>query len=116
MRTTRVKKDDLQEIVLRNRDKHRSTYEQAFAAYREVARDRLERALAALGSGETPPLHFGLVIPEDHTDDYSTVLEMLAMETRDEIELSWDEFRNYVQDEWGWSARFNETTTSYLGR
>lgn len=115
MRSTMVPKSELREIVQRNRDAHRAVFDEAFTAFGHAAERRLEHHLEILRDGGTPPLHLNLVVPEDHTDDYDTVLLMLDMETRDEIELSWDEFRNYVQDEWGWTGRFNETTSTYLG-
>lgn len=116
MRSVTVDKTELREIVDANKAKHRSMFEQAFEGYRRVARERLEAALDQLANGETPPLNFGLVVPEDHTDDYDTVLQMIDMEVADTITLDWEEFRNYVQDEWGWSSRFQTTTASYSGR
>lgn len=113
MRTTMVNKDELEQIVRQNRDNHRAVFLEAFDAYRDAAVDRLSAALAELRSGRTPSLQFGLVIPEDHTDDYNTVLMQLSMDTRDEIELEWDEFKNYVQDEWGWTRHFEATSASY---
>lgn len=113
MRTVEVSKSELRTIVLKNRDNHRQVFETAMEAFKKAARARLEEHLAILEKGQTPPLQLGLVVPEDHTVDYDTVLEMLDMEVNPTVELQWDEFRNYVQDEWGWTDRFSASTAAY---
>lgn len=115
MRRVTVNKAELREVVQENRDNHRADFEKAFEGYRRVARERLESALTALSRGEAPPLHFNLAVPEDHTEDYDTVLLMLDMEVGDEVVIEWEEFRNYVRDLWGWSERFYTTSSGYGG-
>lgn len=44
---------------------------------------------------------------------------MLAMSVEDQIELTSQEFAQYVRDDWAWKRQFTDTidaTTQYLGR
>lgn len=40
----------------------------------------------------------------------------MEMETRSQIELTEEEFAQYVMDDWRWKGQFAATTASYLGR
>lgn len=50
-----------------------------------------------------------LLVPEDHTDEYDQLLEMLAMSVDDEVELTAQEFAQYVRDDWSWKHQFTRT-------
>jgi len=114
MRQVTVDKQELREVIKANRDKHRSTYEQAFEKFRHAMRKQLENNLRILADGQVPPITLKIEIPEDHTDDYDQVLGMLGMELKDEVTLSWEEYRNYVDDQWDWSNRWAINTSSYV--
>ena len=51
--------------------------------------------------------------PEDYTDDYDRVLEMLNYEVNGVVEFDQHEFAQYVQDDWGWKNRFLDTSMMY---
>jgi hypothetical protein len=110
----RIKKEQLIEGVRQNRDAHRSVYESAMAGYRNAATqfftEQLERAL------QSRPFMtmFTEPMPEDHTEDYDVMLDGWTMTEDDEIELSVQEFRQYVRDEWGWKREFTATASNYL--
>ena len=114
MRQVTVRKAELLRIVTANRDKHRSTYEQAFEKFKDAMRKKLELHLSDLGRGRIPPITLKIEVPEDHTDDYDQVLGMLTLEVNDNVTLSWEEYRNYVDDEWDWSRRWAANTSSYV--
>jgi hypothetical protein len=106
MREVTVNKEELSKALKKNRKAHRKNFEEAWDAYREKAIANLESRLAEIRDGGTIELYLNLVQPEDHTDDYDRVLEMLKMHTEDVIEISEQEFSQYVQDDWGWKHAF----------
>jgi hypothetical protein len=114
VKSVKVQKDELQKRVKENRDSHRSVYEQALDGYHKAVVEWLEVQLDRAKAGKAFDLYFNQPMPEDHTADYDNVLDMLDMSTEDEIELSNQEFRQYVRDEWGWKHAFTETASNYL--
>ena len=54
--------------------------------------------------------------PEDHTADYDHSIRMLEMCVDDQIEISADDFERLVMDQWGWKAKWSETTSNYLSQ
>lgn len=51
--------------------------------------------------------------PTLHTDEYDTALQQLSMDVRETIEITSDDFRRLVQDEWDWMGHFAMTLDSY---
>jgi hypothetical protein len=116
METIQVRKDDLLTRVRENRDKHRAMFLEAQEGYRKALVDAIEEELSRAREGKRPQWRaMSLPVPEDHTKDYDAVLDMVTMDTRDEIELSQSEFRQYVRDEWRWREEFINTTRTYNG-
>jgi len=112
-RSVRLAKDRLLERIRKNRDDHRAIFEEALDGWKsQVAKD-LEEAAEAAKVGKAFKVHFGLVKPEDHTDDYDSVIALLEMSEDDEFELTWHEFQNYVMDKWDWQATFLTNSSSY---
>jgi hypothetical protein len=110
----RIKKDELVQKVQFNRNEHRAIYERAMDGYRKAAGDFFNEQLEKARAGKVFVTFFSEPMPEDHTDDYDVVLEGWRMTEDDEIELSVQEFRQYVKDEWGWKKEFLATSQNYL--
>jgi hypothetical protein len=55
----------------------------------------------------------GLLVPEDHTEDYDRVLTMARMSVDEVGELSEDEFAMYVMDQWSCKNAFTRITARY---
>ena len=51
--------------------------------------------------------------PQDHTEDYDSVIAMLEMSVEDIIELDADSFQRYVLDKWSWKRAADFTNLSY---
>lgn len=103
----------LLETLLNNMAEHQAAYDEAVVAYRARAIEEMERNLLAAQRGDEVVLYVRIPVPEIHTDDYKRAIEMLGWETRDEVELTEDEFRQLVQNEWGWARAFLANTISY---
>ena len=110
---TRVRIVDLLGVLKKNRANHHKLYLEAKEGYIEAARRAIGAKLDALLSGRAESLVFTLVVPEDHTSNYDTVIGMLEMTQDEEIELSADEFRTYVQDEWDWMRGWALSNSTY---
>lgn len=114
MKPFRIPKSDLMERVQSNRDAHREVYEKAMDGYRGAAMKFFGEQLERAKDGKPFMTVFTEPMPEDHTGDYDLVLEGWAMTQDSEVELDMREFRQYVQDEWGWKKEFMATSANYI--
>lgn len=114
-REINVDKADLVKKIKSNLSSHRITYEAAVKEFERRTLELLRRQLeAAERGGEFDRFALSrMPVPEDHTDDYKRTLRMLEMETRDEVSVTENEFRRYVDDEWEWSRSWTENTVGY---
>lgn len=115
-----VNKDALLSKLRANRNQHREEFIAAERKYRLAAVQEFKRlhdaACDATGTPEDgKALDRGLKLPkpEDHTDDYERVIEMVDMSVAPTIELTAQEFTQYVRDDWGWKAQFASTASYY---
>lgn len=113
LQTVRVNKADLLERIKKNRDEHRQIYEEAMAGWKKAVTDELEKMYEDALNGRDFRLAVRLERPEDHTDEYDTIIELLDMSLDEELELPYNEFANYALDKWGWQGRFLSMSASY---
>lgn len=113
MRTITVEKKKLLEILKKNRDSHRSVFEEAWNGYRAESIRVHEQNLALLKSGKKVIVAFYEQAPQDHTKDYDLVIRMLEMDTGVEVELDQQQFSNYVDDEWNWKQQWSTSNAKY---
>lgn len=116
MQTVKVSKGKLQEIVKKNRDAHRATFEKALRGYQAAVVEELEKQLGRARNGLKKTLSVTFHCPEDHTSDYDRIIRMLDLSLDDSIELSQQEFSWYVQDDWGWKQQWTTSNIAYVGR
>lgn len=116
MDTITVNKNALVETLRQNRNVHRDVFIAAQDAYRVAMIAELDRALEEARAGKQIKRAFSLPVPEDHTADFDTAIEMLEWHQGDTVELGHYEFQQYVQNQWGWRASFAANTESYLGQ
>jgi hypothetical protein len=109
-----VDKADLIAKIQANRDEHRSMFIKAQERYREAMIAELDRALEEAREGKKIRRSFSLPVPEDHTDEFNTAIEMLEWDQRDSVELDHRDFARFVQNRWEWQASFAANTQSYL--
>jgi hypothetical protein len=115
MQEITVNKHELIAKLQSNRDEHRSMFIKAQERYREAMIVELDRALEEARRGDKIRRAFSLPVPEDHTEEFNTAIEMLQWETGDEVQLDQHDFQRYVQNRWQWAASFAANTESYLG-
>lgn len=67
------------------------------------------------GEGSAREVFLSLMPPESYADVYDSVIEAWEMDTKDEVELRMDQFRQLVQDQWTWKADWSASTARYAG-
>lgn len=113
LQTVRVNKAELLERIKKNRADHRKIYEEAMDGWKKAVIAELDDMHRKALEGKDFVLAVRLERPEDHTDEYDTIIELLEMSLDEELELPYHEFANYALDKWGWQGRFLETSMSY---
>src|SRR5580698_9990020 len=106
MRTITVKKDELLDVLNRNRAKHREVFDAALEGYRAHAIVVLEAKVRALSHGKQPEIRIMIERPEDHTRDYDRVIGMVNADQGDTFELSETDFAQYWEDDWSWKRQW----------
>ena len=112
MRVT-VDKRELIAKLRTNRENHANLVAEARITYVKEAEKQLRSKLDDLGSGKLAALSFSLKVPQNFTTIYDTVIGMLERHTEPNIEMSGDEYRQLVEDEWSWTSEWVQTNSRY---
>lgn len=116
MRKVTVKQNELLVIIRENRDTHKADYEDAYAGYLETCKELLEELLEDFNEGERDTVQWTEFPPQSQVKDYDRVIRMLELSVDSEIELSADEFANFVQDDWAWKDQWTLSNSAYIGK
>jgi hypothetical protein len=108
-----VSRSELLAIVTKNREEHSEIVAEARKVYVGKAREALAKRLDDLERGKTIHLLFSLQAPVDQTTVYNTAIKMIEMHKLDTIELSSEQVRCLVQDQWDWTKSFYATNSTY---
>lgn len=112
----RARKSELLKALKANRDEHRSTFLEALDGYSKEAIKALNERIEDAKKNKRISLSFLLVQPEDHTKDYDRVIRMLEMSVSEELEITQDQFSNFVMDDWAWSRQFYHSNRAYSSK
>ena len=96
-----------------NREAHHGIVLEAQAGFRAKVIERLDEMLELAANGQKIQLAVGLQMPEDHTDDYDTIIGMLELDINDTVELDQTQYKSWVQDQWGWQRSFTTSNSQY---
>lgn len=102
MEYVNVKTSDLLEILKKNRKAHRSQFEEALGGYEKECEEQLRLRLEQLKGGKRISMAFSMPEPQDMTSEFDNLIDLLELTTDIEIELTPDEARNYVSNDWVW--------------
>lgn len=108
-----AKRDEVLTALRQNREEHASIVKEAREGYVEKARAQVEKRLGQLKEGKVVSLSFSLSPPQDHTKVYDTAIRMLELDTRETIEMTAEQVRCLVQDQWDWMDQFLVGTSAY---
>lgn len=139
-RTITVDKKELIDIIKENKTKHIQAYKEAVKAYKIEATEKiaeLKDALKKFGrdaakelnenqkkvdegsidanfSIAPPFLALNLVTPINNSDNYDKIIKMFEMEVADKVELTQQEFNEYVHDETQFAQEAMVSNATYL--
>ncbi len=100
--------------VTENKENHRAAFEKAYEGYKNAAIKTLEENLELFRRGKRTRIVWNETPPEDHTKDYTRVIEMLNASVDTEVELDASEFANFVQDDWHWMQNWTTSNSKYM--
>lgn len=112
-RTVTVKKTDLIATLKENREKHIADFEKAIVAYKSEAYAQLQDLLAKANNNERN-LTLNLIEPVDRRETYDKAIKMFEWEVADEVNLTQDEFKDYVLDEADVLIKARLSNSSYI--
>lgn len=113
MNAVRIDRLRLQAAIQKNRDEHRDLFLTAQEGFRKRVVEELDDMLTEARDGRGLRTHVALVPPEDHTNEYNRILDMLAMSDEPTVEISQADFARYVRNEWDWFARASALNVAY---
>lgn len=114
MNKVTVKQDALLEILRENRTTHKADYEDAYKGYLETCKEKLEELLEEFNAGKRETVQWNQTQPKNQVKEYDRVIRMLELSVDDEIELTAEEFANYVQDDWHWKESWSLSNSHYI--
>lgn len=116
MRIVKVRKTKLLKKLKENMSKHVELAEKAELGYKKAIRVALEGMLSEISNGRIPRFSnlTSLQEPVNNEEEYERAIAMLEMSVDDIIELSEQEFSNFVLDDWSWKQHSVLTNTRYM--
>jgi hypothetical protein len=113
MRLVKVNKTSLLVELRKNRELHEKDVRLAEEGYEILVVKKLEQKIKAVKEGKM----FRVIqfdVPEDHLKDYDRAIRMMEMEVEDVIELTEQDFNQYVMDEWNWKDNWSTSNSAYF--
>lgn len=114
MRSIKVKKTELLAKLEENAKNHMNTFEKASEGYRKAMISTLEKMLDMAKKGKRVEHYINLVQPMNQFEDYERSIGMLKMHTEEDIEITSQEYAQFVQDKWNWSQQFTTSNSAYI--
>lgn len=106
-------KKEILVTLRKNREEHQSIVKEARVVYAKKAEAAIMKKLDALRSGKIVSLAFQLTAPLDYTTVYDTAIRALELHTGETINLSADQVRNLIDDQWDWTQNFTASNRLY---
>jgi len=114
MNAIKVHKAELLQTLTTNRGAHHQIFLEAVAGYKKQAEEMLESRLDLIRRGKMLPIAWSLPLPIDHIKDYDRIIRMVEMDRSGEIiELTEQDFSQYVMDDWAWKTQFLTANSLY---
>ena len=116
MRTVKLNKIELLDIVRANKDKHIKEFNEAVTDFKAAAIVLAKANLKLATTGDLAKIESIKSIPASPTsyeDSYSRAIRMLELSVEDIIELEETIFNQLVLDEWTWKRSFTASGAIY---
>ena len=115
MKSVTVRVADVLPILKTNLETHRKDYEESLKGYQEQGIEKLKWQLEQMTKDSKFIPYWNLPLPQNHEAEYQQVIRMFELSSEELVELSHQEFKQYVMDEWTWKPGFESTKASYHG-
>jgi hypothetical protein len=110
-------KADVIAILEKNRQEHIDTYQETVDAWQKALQEYTDALNAwAFAGGDRSKRPAEPPKPHKYTQSYNEHLTQLRYHILDTVELDNSEYREIVQNKFGWSGHFYATNSSYTGR
>jgi hypothetical protein len=113
MKSVKVGTAKLLDILKSNREMHIAEFESAMIEFRKDAITEMKKNLSIAEAGGEVQLYVTLTQPTSYETSYNTVIKMLELSEETTVELSTQEFQQYVEDNWAWKVGFLASTSMY---
>jgi hypothetical protein len=112
--TIKLKPADLVVLVKANREKFLERYNIALDGYFKDL-NAYSNALKKCAKDKTIPKQiYPPSIPDNHLKDYDTTISMIAADQSETIDISQEDYRQYVLDEWTWKDIWSISNSKYF--
>ena len=119
MERIEVRRDELLAVLRKNKEEHVVKYKKALQGYIEACLIALQEKLDEINGIATDEDMDSIQYafskmdrPDSHEEAYDLAIQMTEM-AQGNITLSEASFDQYVNDNWGWTARWADTTSKY---
>ena len=116
MRTVKINKTELLEIVVTNKVKHITEFNEAVEDYKKAAIKVAEEHVELAKTGDLEKIARIKAMPQkpaSYEKEYDRAIRMLELSVEDVIELESDVFNQLVLDEWSWKNMFVTSNSLY---
>lgn len=116
MRSVKVNKTELLEIVSKNKIKHVKEFDESVKDYKKAALKVAKEHVELAKSGDLEQIAKIRAMPQkpaSYEKDYERAIRMLELSVEDTIELEEDIFNQLVLDEWHWKNQFVASASLY---
>ena len=114
-RSIKLKKEDLIAKLIENKKAHIEEYGKAVKSFKLEVAEQLEN-LTKLNNEGSLDIEFKLVRPVNNSEKYDKIIEMFNWEIEEDVELTQDEFKEYVQDETHYARMASISNSTYSGK
>jgi len=115
MHYVRIKRNELLDTVIKNREIHSKEYTKALDDRLLVIEETLRSLHYDLVNHVDIPESVDFPLPQSFLSEYDKIIKMIEMEVREEIEITHDQFKQWVMDDWQWTSMFKSLTSTYSG-
>ena len=116
MRSVKINKTELLDIVITNKVKHVKEFNEAVEDYKTAAIKVAEEHIKLAKTGDLEQIALIKAMPQkpaSYVKEYDRAIRMLELSVEDIIELESDVFNQLVLDEWSWKNMFVASNSMY---
>ena len=142
-REVEVKRTDLINTLMENRERHISEYQAAMDGYRNTLLEKVSEAFESAGAKlisnheafkdkienledkdiskqkeevvVSPAISVHMPVPRSYVEDYDAAIAIAKWEVNETMKLTYSEFTCFVRNEWDWSITFKTVSERYCG-